>query len=139
MNGIEVGNQQYTMRNLTIIGAGVAIKQLWDWGWTYKSLNIVDCAIGIDMGTADVGGMTLIDSTFTNVSKAIITSRIMGNTTGQGSLVMENVAFNNGPTVLEGPAGLIYLAGTRGATVYEPGYAMVGGSLSQKSPIVLRC
>ncbi|KAB5528951.1 pectate lyase superfamily protein-domain-containing protein, partial [Coniochaeta sp. 2T2.1] len=123
MYGVELGNQQYTMRNLTIIGAAIAVKQLWDWGWTYKSLNIIDCAIGIDMGTADVGGVTLIDSTFTNVTKAIITSRALTNKTGQGSFVMENVAFNNVPTVLEGPAGKVYLAGTKGAAVYEAGHA----------------
>lgn len=127
MNGLELGNQQYTMRNLTIIGATIAIKQLWNWGWTYKSLNIIDCAIGIDMGTSDVGGMTLVDSTFTNVSKAIITGRSPTNKTGQGSLVMEGLVFQNVPTVLEGPGGLVYLAGTSGNTVYELGYAMVGG------------
>lgn len=125
MNGVQLGNQQYTMRNLTIIGAAVAIKQLWNWGWTYKSLNIIDCAIGIDIGSANVGGMILIDSTFTNVSKAIITGRSPTNKTGQGSLVMEGVTFNNVPTVLEGPGGMVYLAGTFGGTVYEPGYAMV--------------
>ena len=30
MYGVELGNQQYTMRNLTIIGAAIAVKQLWD-------------------------------------------------------------------------------------------------------------
>jgi len=127
MHALEFGNQQYTMRNVTVIGAAVGIKQIWDWGWTYKSLNIVDCAIGIEMGTSDVGGMTLIDSTFTNVSKAIITGRSPANKTGQGSFVMENVAFNNVPTVMEGPGGHIYLAGTSGGLVYEPGYAMASG------------
>jgi hypothetical protein len=126
MNGLEFGNQQYTMRNLTVIGAAVAVKQLWNWGWTYKSLNIIDCAIGIDMGTADVGGVTLLDSTFTNVSKAILTARSPTNDTGRGSLVIGNVAFENVPTVLEGPGGVVYLAGTRNGLVYEPGYAMVG-------------
>jgi hypothetical protein len=123
--GMQFGNQQYTMRNLTFIGCAIAIKQLWNWGWTYKSINIIDCAIGIDMGTADVGSMTLLDSTFTNVSKAIITGRSPANTTGQGSLVMEGVTFENVPTVLEGPSGFVYLAGSKGAVVYEPGYAMV--------------
>ncbi|KAL2168748.1 hypothetical protein VTG60DRAFT_6857 [Thermothelomyces hinnuleus] len=35
------GNQQYTMRNLTFYGCDTAIEQLWNWGWTYKSLKVV--------------------------------------------------------------------------------------------------
>lgn len=126
LHGVELGNQQYSMRNLTFIGSAVGIKQLWNWGWTYKSLNFIDCGIGIDAGSVDVGGMTLLDSTFTNVSRAIITSRCPANNTGQNSLVMQGVRFVGVPIVLEGPDGHVYLAGTSDGSVYEPGYAMVG-------------
>jgi hypothetical protein len=34
--GLNVGNQQFTMRNLTFYNSQTAIMQLWDWGWTYK-------------------------------------------------------------------------------------------------------
>jgi glucan 1,3-beta-glucosidase len=46
LNGLTVGNQQFTMRNLTFSGAVNAINQLWDWGWTYKGLNVNNCQIG---------------------------------------------------------------------------------------------
>jgi glucan 1,3-beta-glucosidase len=46
LNGLTVGNQQFTMRNLTFSGAVNAVNQLWDWGWTYKGLNINNCQIG---------------------------------------------------------------------------------------------
>lgn len=32
LNGMTLGNQQFTMRNLTFNGAVVALNQLWDWG-----------------------------------------------------------------------------------------------------------
>jgi glucan 1,3-beta-glucosidase len=31
--GADIGNQQFTMRNLTFYNANTAIVQLWDWGW----------------------------------------------------------------------------------------------------------
>lgn len=38
--GAVFGNQQFTVRNLTINNAVTAIYQLWDWGWTYKSISV---------------------------------------------------------------------------------------------------
>lgn len=124
--GVQFGNQQYTVRNLTFVGSRTAIKQLWNWGWTYKSLNIIGCDVGIDMANSNVGGVTLLDSTFTNVNRAIITDRNPTNNTGQGSFVMENVRFDNVPTVFGGPDGTVYLAGSGSGVVSEPGYAMAG-------------
>lgn len=46
LHGLNVGSQQFTMRNLTFSNAVIAINQLWDWGWTYKGLNINNCQIG---------------------------------------------------------------------------------------------
>ncbi len=38
--GAVFGNQQFTVRNLTFNNAATAIYQLWDWGWTYKSISV---------------------------------------------------------------------------------------------------
>lgn len=38
--GINVGNQQFTMRNLTFYNSVTAINQLWDWGWSYENINV---------------------------------------------------------------------------------------------------
>lgn len=46
LNGLNVSNQQFTMRNLTFSNAVTAINQLSDWGWTYKGLNINNCGVG---------------------------------------------------------------------------------------------
>lgn len=126
--GVQFGNQQYTVRNLTFIGSRTAIKQLWNWGWTYKSINIIGCNVGIDMANSNVGGVTLLDSTFNNVNKAVITDRDPTSNSGQGSFVLQNVRFINTPTVFGGPNDTVYLAGNSNAALTEPGYAMAGGS-----------
>ena len=34
--GAQVGNQQFTMRNLTFNNCVTAISQIWNWGWVYQ-------------------------------------------------------------------------------------------------------
>ena len=123
--GARFGNQQYTMRNLTFYGSDTAIEQIWNWGWTYKSLKIVGSRVGINMSSTDVGSVTLLDSSFVNVTTALITGRTPGNTTGLGSLVIQNVEYKNVPTVLEGADGEPLLMGDSNGTVYDGGYARV--------------
>lgn len=132
--GAQLGNQQYTMRNLTFVGSRIGIQQIWDWGWTYKSLAFVGCEVGINMSSTNVGSVVLLDSTFTNVATALLTGRDPASTTGQGSLVLEAVEFVNVKTVLEGPGGAVLLAGDSSGGLYEPGYVMVGTNQTIPSP-----
>ncbi|KAK4157398.1 pectate lyase superfamily protein-domain-containing protein [Chaetomidium leptoderma] len=134
--GAQFGNQQYTMRNLTFYGSDTAIDQIWNWGWTYKSLKIVGCRVGINMSSSDVGSVTLLDSSFVNVSTALITGRTPGNTTGLGSLVIQNVEYTNVPTVLEGSDGHPLLLGDPQGTVYDGGYAR-GNSYAPYGPFLI--
>ncbi|OTB02057.1 glycoside hydrolase family 55 protein [Hypoxylon sp. CI-4A] len=121
--GAVFGNQQFTVRNLTINNAVTAIYQLWDWGWTYKSITVSNCTVGLDMATRDssgetVGSVTFFDSTFTNTKIAFNISRSATSspTTG-GSLAIENVALKNVPTAIQyGPKKTTLLAGTTGST-----------------------
>jgi glucan 1,3-beta-glucosidase len=46
LNGAVFGNQQFTVRNLTFYNAVTAIDQIWDWGWTYTGITIVNCTTG---------------------------------------------------------------------------------------------
>lgn len=137
--GARFGNQQYTMRNLSFYGSDTAIDQIWNWGWTYKSLKIVNSRVGINMSSLDVGSVTLLDSSFVNVSTALITGRNPGNTTGLGSLVIQNVEYENVPTVLAGADGKPLLLGESSGTVYDWGYARVSSSpQSMKSLLILQ-
>ncbi|KAK3945668.1 hypothetical protein QBC46DRAFT_430298 [Diplogelasinospora grovesii] len=119
--GASIGNQQYTMRNLTFNNCKTAIIQLWDWGWTYVGLSINNCGTGIDMSAGgssaiNTGSVTLLDSTMTNVPVGILTAWTTSSSPATaGSLVIENVALNNVPVAVNGPSGTL-LSGSSGST-----------------------
>jgi glucan 1,3-beta-glucosidase len=70
--GMNIGNQQFTMRNVKISKASVGISQIWNWGWLYSGLSISDCGVafsminGWDVGKLQVGSVVIIDSEITN-------------------------------------------------------------------------
>ena len=111
-------------RNLTFNNAVTAISQIWDWGWTYKSISVNNCTTGLDMANGGpsaqtVGSVTFLDSSFTNTKVAfnIARSSTSSPKTG-GSLSLENIALNNVPVAVQyGPSKTVYLAGTTGKTV----------------------
>ncbi|KAI8943802.1 hypothetical protein NX059_001776 [Plenodomus lindquistii] len=120
--GFNVGNQQFTTRNLTFNNADTAINQLWDWGWTYKSISINNCRVGLNMsalaaGAVNVGSITLFDSEINNTPIAITTARTDNSQPEAGaSLYLENVLLNNVETAILGPNST-YLAGSSGETL----------------------
>ena len=145
LNGVVFGNQQFTVRNLTFYNAVTAVSQIWDWGWTYKSISVNNCTTGIDMSNGGssaqaVGSVTLLDSSFTNTKVGINTARSSSSkpATG-GSLSIENVALNNvGVAVQYSQTKAVYLAGTTGKTTivgWKTGnqYAPTGPTTSQGS------
>jgi len=119
-NGFNVGNQQFTTRNLTFNNVNTAINQLWDWGWTYKSVSINNCRVGLNVSAGgpsavNVGSITFFDSEITNTPIGIVTSRTDDSEpAAAGSIYLENVDLNNVATAVLGPNGP-YLAGSSGA------------------------
>ncbi|KAH8703204.1 putative exo-beta-1,3-glucanase [Talaromyces proteolyticus] len=114
--GLNVGNQQYTMRNVTISGAITGISQIWNWGWTYIGLEISSCTTAISMtagGTSAVavGSVQVIDSSISNCNTFIDTVwSTSSSPAGAGNLIIENVQLTNVPTAVQGPSS-VYLAG----------------------------
>jgi glucan 1,3-beta-glucosidase len=121
--GLAVGNQQFTMRNLTFFGAQTAIQQLWDWGWTYKGISINNCGVGLDMSAANkgqlnVGGVVMLDSEINGTPVGIK----YGNAAATGppasnNIILENVRLNNVPVAVQGPSGATVLAGSAGPSI----------------------
>ncbi|MCJ1308907.1 hypothetical protein MMC25_002562 [Agyrium rufum] len=115
--GAFFGNQQFTTRNLTFNGCKTAILMNWDWVWTFKSLTINDCGVGIDMSTggADqtVGSVVIQDSTFIKTPIGIKTSfATSGNTPATGgTLIVDNVDFSGTPDAIVDGTGNQVLAG----------------------------
>jgi glucan 1,3-beta-glucosidase len=124
--GFSVGNQQFTTRNLTFNNVNTAIEQLWDWGWTYKSVSINNCRVGLNMSAVDVrgdtnvGSITFFDSEITNTPIGIITSRTdKSQPAAAGSLYLENVKLDNVGNAVQGPNGTSYLTGSSGLSTIE--------------------
>ena len=121
-NGFNVGNQQFTTRNLTFNNVNTAINQLWDWGWTYKSVSINNCRVGLNISAGgpsavNVGSITFFDSEINNTPIGIVTARTdASEPAAAGSLYLENIKLNNVGVAVLGPNGT-YLAGSSGASV----------------------
>lgn len=117
--GMNIGNQQFTMRNVKISKAVTGISQIWNWGWLYSGLSISDCGTAFSMSNGaqnnklEVGSVVIIDSEITNCQKFVD----MGwtpNTTppAAGQLTLENIKLNNVPVAVAGPSGTVLQGGT---------------------------
>lgn len=117
-NGLNIGNQQYTLRNLTFYNTVAAINQLWGWGITYKGLAIYGCTIGINMTSGGahaqtVAGVVVIDSVIANTKVAFATARSASSQPpASGSLVLENVELTAVAHAVTGSNSQIILKGT---------------------------
>jgi len=104
--GLFTGNQQWTARNLTFNNCATAIYQNWNWVYTYKSVTINNCNIGIDMTAGAlvpaVGSLILLDSVMNNVAFAGVYTSFASNSTpvSAGSLILDNVDFVNTPVAV---------------------------------------
>lgn len=130
--GAYLGNQQFTSRNMTFNSQSTsAVLFEFDWGWTFKNININNVPVGLDMTNGAESSVMLVDSSFTNVGTAISSARNSASysPTGAETVVIENLAINNVPVVVSG-AGNTNLAGTTGtATInYIQGREYVPGN-----------
>ncbi len=135
--GATLGNQQFTSRNLSFYGCVTAINQAYDWGewsvriqnveyctdwakgWTYKSINIKNCSVGLNMtsgGAPAVGSVTFIDSCIEDTPIGMVTAQTSDpSPSSNGSLILENVSFKNVHTAIQGPKNMTMLGGSSGS------------------------
>ncbi|RPB12591.1 exo-beta-1,3-glucanase [Morchella conica CCBAS932] len=100
-----MGNQQFMTRNFTFTNCKTAIMMVWNWQWTFKSVNIQDCGVGIDIssvdaktGSATLGSMIVLDSSISNTPIGIRTNKTSISTLdAAGTVILDNVQFNNVP------------------------------------------
>jgi glucan 1,3-beta-glucosidase len=109
--GLNVGNQQYTFRNVTVNNAVTGVSQIWDWGWTYVGLTLNNCTVGLAFQgsetAAEVGGVTILDSTITNVETFVsVTWSTTATPAGANGLILENIVLDTVPTAVAGPDGV---------------------------------
>ena len=102
--GAKLGNQQFTIRNVTFNGCVTAIEQLWNWGFTYQGISINNCQKGFDLttnGTSKAGSVVILDTSITNTPIGIISSYDPAGQVTVGSLILENIQLNNVPIAIQ--------------------------------------
>ncbi|TFK55180.1 glycoside hydrolase family 55 protein [Heliocybe sulcata] len=120
--GVWVGNQQFTVRNITVNNAATAIYSSWNWGWTFQRVTINNCQVGFDVAT---GGLTesdqtsealaIIDAVVSNTPIFFRSSTASNGKLG-GSIVLNNVKLTNVPTAVGVVGGAVVLEGSSGST-----------------------
>ncbi|KAF8139667.1 glycoside hydrolase family 55 protein [Boletus edulis] len=137
--GIQVGNQQFTVRNLTINNANVAVSAIWNWGFTFQGVTINNCQIGFDLNVGGatqakqgVGSEAIIDAVVTN-TPVFVRSSVASNDTLPYSLVLNNIQLTNVPTAVGvGNGGTILAGGTTTIASWGQGH-MYSGTGGQKT------
>lgn len=114
--GIWVGNQQFTVRNITVNNANTAVFSIWNWGWTFQGVTINNCQVGFDLSTGGttqasqtVGAIAVIDATVINTPIFVRNSQPSNSLAG--SLVLNNINLQNVPTAVGVVGGQTVLAG----------------------------
>ncbi|GLB43041.1 putative glycoside hydrolase family 55 protein [Lyophyllum shimeji] len=115
--GMWVGNQQFTVRNVTINNAQTAVYSHWNWGWTFQGITINSCQVGFDLltggvteATQSVGAEAIVDAVVNNTPIFIRNSQ-PSNGQLAGSLVINNAKLNNVPIAVAVAGGATVLAG----------------------------
>ncbi|PYH83679.1 pectin lyase-like protein [Aspergillus uvarum CBS 121591] len=140
--GAFLGNQQFTTRNLTFNGCNTAIYMNWNWAWTFKSVTINNCGVGLNMSASPsnqtVGSVLMLDSNFTGTPIGIVTAFSSDSIpTGGGALVLDNVDFTGSSVAVASVSGSTILAGGSVVDNYVQGNAYTPSStLKKRSPAV---
>ncbi|KZT64335.1 glycoside hydrolase family 55 protein [Daedalea quercina L-15889] len=109
--GMWVGNQQFTVRNVTMNNCETAVYGMWNWAWVSYLQTVNNCQVGFDLKTGGttsdtqtVGGEAIIDAVVSNTPVFVRSS--VQTTSLAGSLVLNNVKLTNVPVavgILDGP------------------------------------
>lgn len=115
--GIYGGAQQFTAQRLTFSGCSTGVHIIWDWGWTWKSINMTNVGIGFRLVSDDpsgsVGSLSIIDSSFENVGSVVILAPEASAAGGGGTgLVLDNVKLSRVSTAVADTTGKVYLDGS---------------------------
>ncbi|PYH99442.1 exo-beta-1,3-glucanase Exg0 [Aspergillus ellipticus CBS 707.79] len=141
--GAFFGNQQFTTRNMTFNDCNTAIYMNWNWAWTFSSVTINNCQVGLNMSASPsnqtVGSVLMLDSTFSSTPTGIVTAFSDDSIpTGGGALVLDNVDFTGSTVAVASVDGTTILEGGSLVANYVQGTAYTPSSLTLKkrSPAV---
>jgi hypothetical protein len=137
--GIWVGNQQFTVRNVTVNNAATGVFAIWNWGWTFQGITINNCQVGFDITTGGneasqaVGAEVILDSQISNTPIAIRTS---ANTPSSlaGSLLVDNLKLTNVATaaITTASGNVLVSGGTKTIAQWAQGNIYTGTNGARK-------
>ncbi|KAJ5161775.1 hypothetical protein N7492_007167 [Penicillium capsulatum] len=136
--GMFLGNQQFTTRNLKFNGCQTAIYMNWNWAWTFKSLDINNCEVGLNMSTSPsnqtVGSVMMLDSKLTNTPTGVVTAWSEKSIPiGGGTLVLDNVDFSGSKVAVSGVDGKSILEGGNVVKNWVQGNTYTPSGLSKRT------
>jgi len=123
--GLDVGNQQFTVRNVTISGSNTGVKMTWNWGWNFQGITIRNVKVGLDVKTGSnsndqdqgVGGVVIMDGIISDTPIFYRSSRPSTNL--QGSIVLNNIKLMNVQSVVAVLDGETILQGSEGESIVD--------------------
>ncbi|KAM3501681.1 hypothetical protein MY11210_009307 [Beauveria gryllotalpidicola] len=137
--GLKAGSQQFTAQRLKFDGCDVGIQVIWDWGWVWKSITMKNVGIGFklvgDRGVGNVGSVSILDSSFTGASQAIVVNHI-DSAPGKGStgVFLENIALSGVGVAVADTTGATLLASSAHIDQWAVGPIYEGSSARSFSP-----
>lgn len=105
--GVDIGSQQFTIRNLTFNNCNTAIHMIWNWQFLVQDIQVNGGQVGINMTgntweTIQVGSLILQDSKFSNVDVGVSTLYKPTLAMTNNTLILDNVDMSEGvPTAVE--------------------------------------
>ncbi|KXJ94268.1 glucan 1,3-beta-glucosidase GLUC78 precursor [Microdochium bolleyi] len=105
--GINMGSQQYTLRNMTFNNCRTAIHFIWNWQILLQDFKINNCQVGVDMTAFDlnsitVGSLIVQDTVIANTPIGIKTLYKPENIETNNTLILDNVDMSQGvPTAIQ--------------------------------------
>ncbi|KAJ7027074.1 exo-beta-1,3-glucanase [Mycena alexandri] len=121
--GLWISNQQFTIQNVKITNSDTAIYQQWNWGFTFKNIDISGCRIGFGLNTngqteatQSAGSVTILDSSISASVAAVQTNTDQSQKLG-GAVLLQNVNLNGSPAGVVDGANHVFLPG--GGTVNQ--------------------
>ena len=135
--GMFLGNQQFTTRNLKFNGCQTAIFMNWNWAWTFKSVDINNCQVGLNMSTSPanqtVGSVMMLDSKLTNTPIGVVTAWSKKSIPiGGGTLILDNVDFSGSKVAVAEIDGSSILDGGSVVTNWVQGNTYAPSSAASK-------
>ncbi|KAK3368753.1 hypothetical protein B0H63DRAFT_529120 [Podospora didyma] len=114
--GIDGGEQQFTANEMYFSGCRVAVQVTWDWGYSCKSIYVINADIAfkmlLDDGTHGIGSIHIQDATILTTKIGVQVFPITGaRATGNTAILLDNVGLDNFGSLVVYTNGKVLLGG----------------------------